>query len=256
MDTVLALLPEGLPVWAAAAVILVSFFTAAVTAAFGLGGGLVLLAAMSTVFPAPAVIPVHGVAQAGANAGRLYLQRKSVIWPIVALFSAGGVVGATLGGRLAIEAPVWVLRGGVGLFILYSVWGPKLKSFAPGPATFVSTGAIAAFLTMFFGATGPIAATMLSATRLDRLNLVATHAACMMFQHAFKVIAFGLLGFAFGEWALVIAAILLAGFAGSAAGTRALRSMPEHTFRRGFNYILTAVGFYLLAAAALELRTG
>ncbi len=251
----LTLLPESLPAWAAGVAIFASFFTAALTAAFGLGGGLALLALMSMVFPASAVIPVHGVAQAGSNAGRFFLQRKDVIWPIVLVFSAGGVLGAALGGRLAIEAPVWLLRGGVGIFILFSVWGPGFKKFSPRNTTFFSTGVAAAFLSMFFGATGPIAATMLSAAKLERLNLVATHAACMVFQHVFKVIAFGLLGFAFGQWAFVIVAILISGFAGTALGTRYLRQMPENTFRNGFKYILTAIAFYLLADAMLEFRT-
>lgn len=252
----IALLPESLPAWAAVAAVAASFFTAALTAAFGLGGGLALLALMSVIFPPSAVIPVHGVAQAGSNAGRLFLQRKDVIWPIVLVFSAGGILGAGLGGRLAVEAPVWLLRGGVGFFILFSVWGPGFNKFAPGKLTFFSTGVIASFLTMFFGATGPIAATMLSAAKLERLNLVATHAACMVFQHMFKIIAFGLLGFAFAQWAVVIAAILLSGFAGTYAGTHFLRNMPEATFKSGFKYILTAIAVYLLIAAALEFRTG
>ena len=107
MDSLAALLPDSVPLWAAALVVFASFFTAALTAAFGLGGGLALLAVMSAVFPAAAVIPVHGAAQAGANAGRFYLQRRDVIWPIVLWFSLGGLIGAGFGGRLAIEAPVW-----------------------------------------------------------------------------------------------------------------------------------------------------
>ncbi len=256
MEFISSFLPEAVPLWIAVTVVLASFFTAALTASFGLGGGLALLAVMSAVFPAPAVIPVHGVAQAGANAGRFYLQRLSVVWPIVLWFSLGGLIGSAIGGRLAVETPVWLLRGGVGAFILFTVWGPKPKSFAPGKATFLSTGVAAGFLTMFFGATGPIAAAMLSATSLDRLSIVATHAAAMVIQHAVKIVAFGLLGFAYGEWAPLMAAILLAGFAGTAAGTGALRRMPEETFRRGFKFTITAIAVYLIVSALLDIRTG
>jgi uncharacterized membrane protein YfcA len=252
MEALAQLLPESVALWAAALVIVASFFTAALTAAFGLGGGLALLAVMSAVFPAASVIPVHGAAQAGANAGRFYLQRRDVVWPIVLWFSLGGLIGAGLGGRLAVEAPVWLLRGGVGAFILFTVWGPKPKSFAPGQRTFFLTGAAAGFLTMFFGATGPIAAAMLSAAALARLNIVATHAAAMVIQHLVKIAAFGLLGFAYAEWAWLIAAILLSGFAGTYAGTHYLRTMPEATFKRGFKFILTAIAVYLIAAAGLE----
>ena len=252
----MSFLPEGLPLWAAIAVIGASFFTAALTAAFGLGGGLALLAVMSAVFPAAAVVPVHGVAQLGSNAGRFFLQRKDVLWPIALWFTAGGVIGATLGGRLAVDMPVWALRAGVGAFILMTVWGPKPKSFSPGVKTFFGTGAVAAFLTMFFGATGPIAATMLSASKLNRLKITATHAACMTAQHGLKILVFGILGFAYGEWAAIILAILLAGFAGTTLGTRYLRQMPEQVFQNGFKAILSVVAIYLMLAAAADFRTG
>ncbi|MEZ5894315.1 MAG: sulfite exporter TauE/SafE family protein [Parvularculaceae bacterium] len=256
MDLLAAFLPDGVPLWAALVAIVASFFTAALTGAFGLGGGLALLAVMSAVFPAAAVVPVHGIAQAGANAGRFYLQRKDVVWPIVLWFSVGGLIGSVIGGRLAIETPVWLLRGGVGLFILYTVWGPKPKGFAPGLKTFFGTGVAAGFLTMFFGATGPIAAAMLSATDLGRLPRVATHAAAMVIQHLVKIAAFGILGFAFAEWALLTAVIVLVGFAGTRAGTKLLREMPEETFKTGFNRILTAIAVYLIVLAAFDLRTG
>jgi len=250
------LTPEGLSAWAALAVVIASFFTAGLTAAFGLGGGLALLGVMSAVLPPLAVIPVHGVAQLGANASRLFLQRKDVVWSIVMWFAAGGVLGAALGGRAAMELPVWALRGGVAAFILYTVWGPRPRSLKPGAKTFFATGAVGSFLTMFFGATGPIAATMLSATALGRLSIVSTHAACMVAQHGLKSLAFGALGFAFADWAFVIAGIIAAGFAGSAAGTRLLRAMGERDFSRGFRFILTAVALYLLAVAATDIRTG
>ena len=242
-------LPAAVPAWAAILAVATAFLSAALTAAFGLGGGLALLAVMSAVFPASAVIPVHGVAQLGSNTGRFFLQLKDTVWPIVLWFSVGSVIGAMLGGRLAIEMPVWVLRGGVAFFILFTVWGPKPAGFSPGAVSFFSTGVVGSFLTMFFGATGPIAATMLSATKLDRLHTVATHAACMVFQHGMKILVFGVLGFAYAAWAWLIGAILIFGFAGTYLGTRFLRRMPEATFRRGFKIVLTAISLYLLIAA-------
>ncbi len=256
MESLAQFIPEAVPLWAAVLVVFSSFFTGAITAAFGLGGGLALLAVMSAVFPAAAVVPVHGAAQAGANAGRFYFQRKEVVWPIVLWFSLGGLIGAAIGGRLAVETPVWLLRGGVGAFVIWTLWGPKLKGFAPGAKTYFAVGVVTGVLTMFFSATGPIVAAMLSATALGRLNIVATHAAAMVIQHIMKITAFGLLGFAYGEWAWLLGAILLSGFAGTYMGTHYLRAMPEETFRKGFRTILTVVAVYLIAAALMELRTG
>lgn len=257
MDLLSSLTPEGVSPLVAALVVVASFFTAALTASFGLGGGLALLAVMSALFPPAAVIPVHGVAQLGSNLSRFTLQRRDIVWPIVLWFGLGGMLGTAAGGRLYVELPEELLRAGVGVFVLVTVWGPKPKAFQPGPKSFFLTGAVGAFLTMFFGATGPIAATMLSTTKLGRLPIVATHAGCMVVQHGLKTLAFGLIGFAFGKWALLMLAILAAGFLGSYAGVKILRKMPEDRFRKGFRAVLTFFGLYLIAAASFAaLRTG
>ena len=215
-----------------------------------------LLGFLSTVLPAAAVIPVHGVAQIGSNAGRFILQFRHTLWPIFGWFSAGCLIGALLGGRIAVDLPVWALRGGVAFFILISLWGPKWRTAIPGQKSFFAAGVIGSFLTMFFGATGPIAATALNAAQLNRLNLVATHAACMVTQHGLKVLIFGLFGFAYAQWFFLIAAMVIAGFAGTALGTYSLTRMPEKTFRAGFRAILTIIAIYLLIAAIIEFRTG
>jgi uncharacterized membrane protein YfcA len=144
----------------------------------------------------------------------------------------------------------------VAAFILYTVWGPRPARFSPGAKSFFATGAVGAFLTMFFGATGPIAATMLSATKMNRLNLTATHAACMVGQHSLKLIVFGMLGFAYAEWAAIIVDIVLAGFAGTVLGTHFLKRMPEATFKDGFNIILTVIAVYLLIMALADIKIG
>lgn len=249
-----SVLPEGVPVWAAIAAAAGAYFAAALTAAFGIGGGLLLLAIMSAVFPPAAVVPVHGVAQLGSNTGRFILQFRHVVWPTVLWFAAGGVIGSLIGGRLALEMPVWALRAGVAAFIFYTVWGPTPKRFAPGPATFFTVGAVGSFLTMFFGATGPLAATMLSATRLERFAVTATHAACMVAQHGLKILVFGALGFAYADWAGLLAIIVAVGFLGTLTGTAFLRRMPEAVFRRGLRFLLTALAIYLAIAAGAELR--
>lgn len=246
-----ALLPDDVSLLAAAVVIAASFFTSALTAAFGLGGGLALLGAMGALFPPAAVIPVHGLAQLGSNAGRLFLQRASVVWPIAGWFAIGSLAGTIVGARLFVELPERALQMLIGAFVLATVWGPKPKGFAPGAKTFALTGLASAVLSMFVGATGPIAAAMVGAANLDKLKTTATHAAAMSAQHALKAIAFGFVGFAYADWAILIIAIVAAGFAGTTIGTKALISMPEARFRKGFTMILTFFGCYLVGAAAL-----
>ena len=65
-----AFLPEGLEQGAAFFLVATSFVASFITAAFGIGGGALLLAFMATLVPTAALIPVHGVIQLGSNAGQ------------------------------------------------------------------------------------------------------------------------------------------------------------------------------------------
>lgn len=245
------LLPDGVGPIAATLVIAASFFTSALTAAFGLGGGLALLGVMGALFPPAAVIPVHGLAQLGSNAGRFYLQRASVVWEIALWFAAGSLIGTIIGARLFVEVPERLLQALIGAFVLLTVWGPKPKGFSPGVKTYAITGAASAVLSMFVGATGPIAAAMVGAARLDKLKTTATHAAAMSAQHLLKALAFGFVGFAYADWAVLIIAVVISGFLGTTIGTKALHAMPEERFRKGFTMMLTFFGVYLIAEAVL-----
>lgn len=252
----LMFLPEGVAPWAAAVVVVASYFTAALTAALGLGGGLALLAVMSTVFPAAAVVPVHGVVQLGSNLGRFVLQRRWVSWEIMGWFAGGSIVGAFAGGQVVVSLPAWALQIAVGCFIIYTLWGPMPKKVSlPRPA-YTALGLVGSFLTMFFGATGPIVATALSGEPFERMRITATHAACMTLQHGMKALVFGALGFAFAPWIPLLATILVSGFAGTFTGTRILLRLPEAQFRAAFRALLTGLAAWLLIEAALGLRTG
>ena len=50
--------------------IILAGFTSMVSAAFGAGGGLMLLVIMASMMPMSVVIPVHGLVQLGSNANR------------------------------------------------------------------------------------------------------------------------------------------------------------------------------------------
>ncbi len=252
-------LPDDVLWWQALLVIIVAGLASALTAALGIGGGLVLLACMSLLLPAGAVIPVHGVAQLGSNGGRVVLQYRHVAWPIFMWFTLGGLLGTVLGSQLVVDLPPSLLRFGVGGFVLISLWadkfgfnGGKFKVGKSGARAFFSVGAIGAFLTLFFGATGPLAAAVLRRAEIARFAMVATHGACMVAQHLMKVIAFGALGFVYAPWLPLIVMIVFAGFAGTVIGLRLLYKMPEERFKFGFKWVLTIIAFYLLISAGLE----
>ncbi|MCA3564617.1 MAG: sulfite exporter TauE/SafE family protein [Methylocystis sp.] len=245
------LLPQGVSLTIAVLLLIVSFFTSALTAAFGIGGGVAMLGALAgTVSPA-LVVAVHGVVQLGSNFGRVILQRAHILWRPTLLFTAGSVVGAVLGALVFVALPEKLLLAILGAFILLLAWIPKPR--IPGLETtgVAIGGLIATFVTIFVGATGPFVQALFLPLKLGRRALVATHAACMVIQHGLKVVAFGYLGFAFGDWLPLIGLMIAAGFLGTWAGTRLLDKLPQVMFETILRILLTIIALDLLRRAVL-----
>lgn len=242
-------LPTGIDMVAAVLLVVATFGGALITGAMGIGGGVVLLAVMANLMPAPAIIPIHGVVQLGANVARATIQRAHIDWRTFVWFAAGSVVGIAIGGSVVVTLPTDILRGGLAFFILYTVWGPKLRVVSDGYFVVSLIGLVASFLTMFFGATGVFISGLLSQRGYAARALVGTHSVCMGIQHALKIVVFGILGFAFSEWLWLIAAMMLAGVIGTYAGSQVLHRLPEKTFAIGLKWLLTFLALNLLAVA-------
>ena len=238
------LVPADVGTGAALALVALSAATSLLTAAAGIGGGVVLIAVMAVLMPAQALIPVHGLVQIGSNAGRAAIMLGDVQWRVILFFALGSLVGAAIGGMTAVRLPPAVLNIGLGCFILWSVWGPAVS--APGRFKVILTGVFSSFLTMFFGATGSFVSAMVKTMKLGRLEHVATHSACMVAQHAIKVVAFGLLGFNYGPYAGLIVAMIASGFLGTLLGKHVLVKMRDETFHRVIAVLLSLLALRLL----------
>ena len=112
------LLPEGLSEGVLLALVVGSFVSSLITAAFGIGGGALLLAIMAALVPTSALIPVHGVVQLGSNAGRVLLFLRHVLWTAIPAFALGSLIGAVAGGLVVVELPGSVIQIGIGCFVI------------------------------------------------------------------------------------------------------------------------------------------
>ncbi len=251
MDGFLTLLTQGtdLSHWAFLGLCGVSFMGSFITASIGLGGGLLVLASMTLVLPPAVLIPLHGVVQIGSNGFRVALMRREVVFAIVPAFVIGSLIGALIGGQAVFAMETWVLQLILGLFIIYATWAPGIRGGVPGRKKFFGVGIVAGFATMFVGGTGPVVAPFVSAACPSRQQMVATHAAIMTFQHSFKVVAFGLLGFVFGPYIPLLAGLILFGAVGTYVGRMVLNRLPEELFRKALRGFLTLLALRLLYAA-------
>ena len=254
MDQIALLLPDGLAAWVAGLLVVASFFTSALTAAFGVGGGIAMLALMGVFLPVASLIPVHGAVQLGSNTGRAWHQRAFVRMDVAGPFLVGSVFGAIGGAFLVIQLPDAVLKLVLGGFVLVLTW---VKIPGIDRLTYLSlvpVSAVLAFASMLVGATGPLVSALLAAFfPNDRRALVATGAVGLTAQHFLKIVVFGLAGFAFHAWLPLVAAMVVSGFLGTVYGTRLLHLMPEEAFRRWFRIGITLLALDLLRRGAAGL---
>ncbi len=209
-----------------------------------------MLGALAGTAPPSLVIAVHGVVQVGSNAGRALIQRAHVLWPLVVRFTVGSLLGVAAGAAVFTALPEKLLLALLGLFILAMTWLPKPRIPGLGWAGLVAGGAVATFLTMFVGATGPFVQALFLPHNPTRHQLVASHAMCMTIQHGLKVIAFAAIGVALVDWLPLVALMIASGLAGTWLGSRLLERLSEATFRTLLNWTLTLVALDLFRRAA------
>lgn len=242
------LLPSDIAPLMAFGLIVFSFITSAITASFGLGGGIIMLAGLGLVFPPAILLPVHGLVQFGSNLGRAIVQRAHIHWKTLLWFGLGTIPGAWIGGQVALALPERLLAFVIAAFILYATWGPQPKVKARGAAANFLGGIVMTAVGMLVGAVGPLVATFVKWLP-DRRSLVGTHAALMSVMNGTRVIAFTLLGFALADYLPLVLAMMATGFAGTLTGSRFLDSMGEKDFRMGFNVILTLLALEIARRA-------
>ena len=146
LDGLASFLPDGIGAGAALLLVVASFFTSALTAAFGVGGGVAMLALMGLFVPVAALIPVHGSVQLGSNTGRAWHQRANVRLDITVPFVVGSVIGAIAGAFLVVQLPDALLKLVLAVFIIAITWAkiPGIDRLGKAGLAVASTGAGAA----------------------------------------------------------------------------------------------------------------
>ena len=228
-----------------------STLTSLITASLGLGGGVLLLALLGQILPPIALIPIHGVGQFFSNIGRAYVHRAYLEWDYLRGFFLGSAAGSLL------VLPLVSLLGGrfaglfLGAFILIATWRTQwLKLFRWHPAF---SGAITSALSMLFGATGPLVMSVVPNEHWSKQSVVGSHGAAMSFQHGFKTLAFGLIGFELLAYWQIILALLMGAVAGNILGQRVLSKISDQRFRVVLKWVLTLLAMRMVVLASWDL---
>lgn len=228
--------------------VLTSFVASAISGAFAIGGGFLMLAVVAAVLPVAAVVPLHSVLMLGTAIGRSVYFRPFVRWEIVRPFVLGCLIGAPLGARIYLSLPEVVIALVLGLFMLGAVWMPPVPWRIPLQHPFFAVGIVHSCLSAMFSF-GGIMQPLMMRTGLDKMQIIATLAVALLFMNLAKIAGYVAFGFDFAPYLLLIGAALLAGVAGARVGKHVAERVSEARFRLVFRIMMTALALQLLYRA-------
>jgi uncharacterized protein len=233
--------------------IILAGFTSMLTAAFGAGGGLLLLVVMASIMPMSAVIPVHGLVQLGSNANRMLLTFRFIDRHMLLYFSLGGIIGALGASLLVAELPLELMKIAVGLFVIYLLWGVTPAIRETSNLWRILAGMFTSFMSMFVGASGPLVGSCMHVNGYNKMRFTATFSSCMTFQHCLKAFVYGAIGFSFWQWLPLILSMVASGAIGTWIGIKLLKKLPTEKFKMIFRVVLSVMCLQLIWQAAGEL---
>ncbi|QUJ70089.1 sulfite exporter TauE/SafE family protein (plasmid) [Photobacterium sp. GJ3] len=223
----------------------IAMLASVVAAVLGFGGGMLLIASMPVFLPAAAVIPVHGVTQMVSNVSRAFFSRRDIAWHLMPAFVTGAVFGSLLVGLTVVQVAMAYLPLFIGAYILLNVWHQGFIQWVSRFESMLMAGFVLSGLGLLVGAPGPVFHPMVMKKVDGKHQLVATTALMMTIVHAFKLLVFGVIGFAYlDQWPLLLALIVSA-IAGSWLGT--------HIRYRTHDQLWTTVMKLLLSSLAVSM---
>lgn len=230
----------------------VALLTSMLSGLLGLGGGITLLAVMLLYFDPLVAIPIHGAIQLVSNASRTAMQRRHVAWAIAARYALFLLPAGYLGYAVARGLPPDLVKLAIGVFVLLATWLPGALLLGTHPERahpsrrFTVLGAVAGFLNVTIGATGPLIAPFFLRIGLSRQGIVGTKAMCQTLAHVAKLLVFGSVGFAFREHLFAIALLGAFTIVGNWLGTQLLHRVDERGFQILYRGVLTVVAVRLI----------
>jgi uncharacterized membrane protein YfcA len=242
--------------WLAMGVVAIG--TSILSGVLGMAGGMLLLAALLLRLEPTVAIPVHGIVQLVSNGSRAYFLREHVRLQTILPFLLPLLPAAALGAFLLGTLPPGVGKMLIGAFVLFFTWRSRPREGAPRfrahPGRMLAAGgALVGFFSTLVGATGPLLAPFIVALELTPQATVGTMAACQVFQHASKVLVFGVAGFDFRGMVGPALALSTCAIIGSALGTRWIDRIDRDLFKRIVRVVLTLLALQLLISGAWAL---
>lgn len=202
------------------------FLAGGLTTVAGMGGGVMLVLALSLAASPVEALAITSPALLIGNLHRLALGRREVAGAVARPLALGALPGSVLGGLLAVALPVLVMQAlllattGLALARAFGWW-----TLRPRAAALVPAGALIGAAAATTGSGGLLLAPVIHASGLSGAPYVATTAAIAVAMHLGRIAAYGAGGHVTAATLLGSAALALAILAGNLAGERVRRRL-------------------------------
>ncbi|UTJ07489.1 sulfite exporter TauE/SafE family protein [Arcobacter roscoffensis] len=225
---------------------LVTFFTSAIAAIVGLGGGMMLIAVLPSFLPLNAIIPVHGLTQMSSNVSRAVFGYKDIQYETIPKFLIGSLLGVGLFASIVSVISLEYVPLFIGIYILLSLWSKKFNNKIKKFENYYILGFFQSGLSVVVGATGPLTLTLLYKDYIDKNKVVATSAALMSISHLLKILVFIYFGFVFFDYIELITVMIIAAILGSYVGTKLRNKIDGKKFAIVLKVLLSILAFKLI----------
>jgi uncharacterized membrane protein YfcA len=220
--------------------------TALLSGVFGMAGGLILVGVLLVVMPLPQAMVLHAVTQMASNGWRALLWRQHIVWKLTLANLVGSVLSVGLWSiwLYVPDKAMALLLLGLSPFIVRAIPESVLPRRLDA-GQMLGGSAVCMMLMLTSGVTGPLLDTLFLRSNLGRKEIIATKAACQLFNHGLKLVYFGLLIEQSGSvepWFLAVA--IAASMIGTSLGKLLLERLSDTQFRAWSNRIITVLATY------------
>ncbi len=165
--------------------------TSAISAVFGMTGGMILMFALGSIYPIATAMVLHGMAQMISNFYRFWLLRAHVEWRVLPGYVLGMSLAALVALFLVFQPNHQLVNLRLGVLALLSLHPPIAKSLGlhrRGRSLFC--GFAITSLQFIAGASGPLLHIFYVGSTSNQHSIIATKALTQTLSHGAKIIVY------------------------------------------------------------------
>ncbi len=220
----------------------------------GMAGGVMFLGILASYIETSYVVPIYAVVMLISSGSRTALFYPHINWQIVQRYTIGLLPGALLGIYIFQLLPKDLIKLGMGVFILLTIFLPVTRRESrQASAIFVPVGFVAGVIGIFFGASGPFTSSFYIRQGIIKEALIATKSATTLLEQSLKIILFGLIGINVLSYGPLLISLGLAVLPGIYVGKLLLNKVSEQLFLRAFRILLFILAMRIIITQVYEM---